>query len=131
MKIKPINGNIVIEVDNEAEKTASGLLVPNVKGERTEAYMIRGIVREIAEDLVNENFRDYIEVINLHARSLEKNPHRENSVKMYEELLNDTVDPKVKVGDKVYVSKWEAQHGVLDGKDIIIVKQKDILGILS
>ena len=107
MKINPINGNIVVEVDNEAEKTQSGLLVPQVKGERMEAYAIRGVVREIATDI--------------------------------EELQEDPLNPgkwvstkkKVKAGDKVLVAKWEGQKTVLDGRDIIIVKQKDILGVLS
>lgn len=116
MQIKPINGNIVIELDNEAEKIQSGLLVPQVKGDRTEAYMIRGIVREIAVDLPIELAKEYAECLN-NTQS--------------EEFIDMVTSARLKVGDKVYVSKWEAQHAVLDGKDIIIVKQKDILGILS
>ena len=107
MQLKPINANIVAEVDNEAEKTEQGILIPQVKGERSDSYAIRCVIIDIASDI----------------DELKEDPENPGKYK------RDTI--KIKKGDKVLVAKWEGQKAVLDGKNLIIIKQKDILGILS
>lgn len=37
----------------------------------------------------------------------------------------------VKVGDKVLFAKWGGNEVTIDGKDFIIMKESDILGILN
>jgi co-chaperonin GroES (HSP10) len=51
MTIQPINNFILVEIDNESERTESGLMVPGVKGEKTEAYAIRAIIVDISSDI--------------------------------------------------------------------------------
>lgn len=37
----------------------------------------------------------------------------------------------VKVGDKILFGKWSGTEVKLDGKDLIIMKESDILGVLA
>ncbi len=47
-------------------------------------------------------------------------------------LENGQIVPlKVKVGDKVVYSKYAGNEFVLDGEDVIILREEDILAIIS
>jgi chaperonin GroES len=47
-------------------------------------------------------------------------------------LDNGTVRPvDVKVGDKILFGKWSGTEVKLDGEDLLIMKESDILGIIS
>jgi chaperonin GroES len=39
--------------------------------------------------------------------------------------------PKVKVGDKVLFGKWSGTEVKIDGQDLLIMKESDIMGVLS
>ena len=41
------------------------------------------------------------------------------------------VPPDVKVGDRILFGKWSGTEVKLDGKDIVIMKESDILGIVG
>lgn len=97
MKITPLNNRILVEVDEESEKTENGLIVPGVKGEKTEAYAIRAIVIEIGE------FAKFVKVND------ELKPIR------------------FKVKDKVLVEKWEGQNVSSNGKNYILVKPEHVM----
>lgn len=97
MKVLPINNFILVEVDEESEKTESGLLVPGVKGEKTEAYAIRAIVNEIGEFA--------------------------NEVKINDKLKPF----KLKKGEKVLVAKWEGQNVSANGKSYILIKPEHVM----
>jgi chaperonin GroES len=43
----------------------------------------------------------------------------------------DRVELDVKVGDKILFGKWSGTEVKLNGKDLIIMKESDILGILA
>ena len=43
----------------------------------------------------------------------------------------DRVELDVKVGDKILFGKWSGTEVKLDGKDLIIMKESDILGIIA
>ena len=40
------------------------------------------------------------------------------------------VDPDVKVGDRILFGKWSGTEIKLEGEDLIIMKESDILGVL-
>lgn len=101
MQILPANNYILVEVDEEVEKTSTGLLVPTVKGERTEAYAIRAIVVEIGE----------------YAKNLK--------------ILDDVIRMRIKVGDKVLVAKWEGQNVSANGKKYILIKAEHIMAFIK
>ena len=101
MKIQPLNNYILVEVDEETEQTESGLLVPGVKGEKTEAYAIRAIVVSFGERAKDVKINDELKAI------------------------------RCKEGDKVLVAKWEGQNVTSNGKNYILVKPEHIMALLK
>jgi len=43
----------------------------------------------------------------------------------------DRVKPDVKVGDKILFGKWSGTEVTLDGEELLIMKESDILGIVE
>ena len=43
----------------------------------------------------------------------------------------DRIKPDVKEGDKVLFGKWSGTEVTVDGKEMLIMKESDILGIIS
>jgi chaperonin GroES len=41
------------------------------------------------------------------------------------------VAPEVKVGDRVLFGKWSGSEVTVDGEDLLVMKESDILGILD
>ena len=41
------------------------------------------------------------------------------------------ITPDVKAGDKVLFGKWSGTEVVLDGEDLLIMKESDIMGVLN
>ena len=41
------------------------------------------------------------------------------------------VNPDVKAGDKVLFGKWSGTEVVLDGEDLLIMKESDIMGVIA
>ncbi|HEV7545654.1 MAG TPA: co-chaperone GroES [Reyranella sp.] len=41
------------------------------------------------------------------------------------------IPPDVKTGDKVLFGKWSGTEVVLDGEDLLIMKESDIMGVIA
>jgi chaperonin GroES len=41
------------------------------------------------------------------------------------------ITPDVKAGDKVLFGKWSGTEVVLDGEDLLIMKESDIMGVIT
>jgi chaperonin GroES len=41
------------------------------------------------------------------------------------------IEPDVKVGDRILFGKWSGTEVKVDGEDLIIMKESDILGVLA
>jgi chaperonin GroES len=41
------------------------------------------------------------------------------------------ITPDVKAGDKVLFGKWTGTEVVLDGEDLLIMKESDIMGVIA
>jgi len=41
------------------------------------------------------------------------------------------ITPDVKAGDKVLFGKWSGTEVVLDGEDLLIMKESDIMGLIA
>ena len=41
------------------------------------------------------------------------------------------IDPDVKAGDKILFGKWSGTEVKIDGEDLLIMKESDIMGILD
>ena len=44
---------------------------------------------------------------------------------------NELITPDVKVGDKVLFGKWSGTEVKIDGEDVLIMKESDLLGVLD
>ena len=43
----------------------------------------------------------------------------------------DRIKPDVKVGDRVLFGKWSGTEVKLDGEDLLIMKESDIMGVIG
>ena len=43
----------------------------------------------------------------------------------------NVITPDVKAGDKVLFGKWSGTEVVLDGEDLLIMKESDIMGVIA
>ena len=43
----------------------------------------------------------------------------------------ELIAPSVKVGDRVLFGKWSGTEVTLDGKELLIMKESDIMGIIA
>jgi chaperonin GroES len=41
------------------------------------------------------------------------------------------IDPDVKAGDKILFGKWSGTEVKIDGEDLLIMKESDILGVVA
>ena len=41
------------------------------------------------------------------------------------------IEPEVKIGDRILFGKWSGTEVKIDGDDLIIMKESDILGVVS
>lgn len=101
MKYLPLNNYVLVEVDEESEKTEHDLIVPTVKGQKTEAYAIRAIIRKMGPLAHKVKVNDEIEVV------------------------------KFKEGDRVLVAKWEGQNVAGNGKNYILIKPEHVMALVK
>jgi chaperonin GroES len=43
----------------------------------------------------------------------------------------DRIQPEVKVGDRILFGKWSGTEVKVDGQDLLIMKESDIMGVLE
>ena len=93
--IKPLGERIVVEVEEKAAKTESGLFLPDTAKEKPQ----EGIVLAVGGGKV---------------------------------LESGAVAPmEIKVGDRVLFAKYTGNEVKIDDKNLLIIRQADILGILE
>ena len=63
-------------------------------------------------------------------RALNKEKRKKNTIKAIAEYNSPIMAP-VKKGDKILFGKWSGTEVTVDGDDLIIMKESDILGIIG
>ena len=48
-----------------------------------------------------------------------------------DEKTGSRIEPDVKVGDRILFGKWSGTEVKIDGEDLIIMKESDVLGIVT
>ena len=84
--IEPLGKMVLLELEEAAEKTDSGFLLPEAAREKMNVGLVAGV-----------------------------GPDAEH----------------VKAGDRVLFGKWSSTEVKLDGEDLLIMKESDIMGILG
>lgn len=95
MNFIPLNDRIAVEVKDQEEKTAGGIIIPDSAKEKP----MQGNVVAVGEGARNEN--------------------------------GVLIPNQLKVGDTVIYGKWSGTEIKVDGKDLMIMKESDVLGIVK
>jgi len=106
MKLKPLNDWAVIRPTDAAEKTAGGLYIPDSAKEKPQ----EGVVEAIGPGALEEEKFD--------KKKKEKKDRR-------------FIPTSVKAGEFVLYERYAGQTYTIGGEDLVLVRERDILGILS
>ena len=106
MKLKPMNDWAVIRPSDAAEKTSGGLYIPDSAKEKPQ----KGVVEAIGPGAYEEE---------KYGKKKDKKKERK--------FIPATVKP----GDVVLYERYAGQTYTIEGEDLVLVRERDILGILS
>lgn len=106
MKLKPLNDWAVIRPTDAAEKTAGGLYIPDSAKEKPQ----EGVVEAIGPGAYEEEKFD--------KKKKDKKDRR-------------FIPSSVKPGELVLYERYAGQTYTIGGEDLVLVRERDILGILS
>jgi chaperonin GroES len=106
MKLKPLHDWAVIHPAGAAEVTAGGLIIPDTAKEKPQ----EGVVEAIGPGAYEE-----------------EKGHRKKEEKKERRFVPTTVKP----GDRVMYERYAGQTYTIDGEDRVLVRERDILGILE
>jgi len=106
MKLKPMNDWAVIRPSDAAEKTAGGLYIPDSAKEKPQ----EGVVEAIGPGAYEEE---------------------KYGKKKDEKKKRKYIPTTVKPGDLVLYERYAGQTYTIEGEDLVLVRERDILGILS
>lgn len=105
MKLKPMHDWAVIRPSDAAEKTAGGLYIPDSAKEKPQ----EGVVEAIGPG------------------ALEAEKYGKKKVEKKERKFIPTT---LKPGELVLYERYAGQTYTIDGEDLVLVRERDILGIL-
>ncbi len=106
MKIKPLNDWVVIIPAEAKEKTSAGLYIPDTAKSKPS----EGVVQAAGPGAYEQEKR------------WEKKPEKKE---------RKFIATSVKPGDRVMFEQYAGQKYVLDDKEYMLVRERDILGIMS
>jgi chaperonin GroES len=106
MKLKPMNDWAVIRPSDARQRTAGGLYIPDSAKEKPQ----EGVVEAIGPG----------------AYEVEK-----FGKKKAEDKKRKYIPTTVKPGDMVLYERYAGQTYTIEGEDLVLVRERDILGILS
>jgi chaperonin GroES len=105
MKLQPLLDWAVIRPSDTETKTAGGIIIPDTAKEKPQ----QGVVEAIGPGAYEEEKED------------DKKKKKERKF----------VPTTVKPGDRVIFAKYAGQAYTLEGEEIILVRERDILGVMT
>jgi len=94
-KFRPLHDRVLVRREEEDEKTAGGLIIPDSAKEKPQ----QGVVIAVGEGARKDS--------------------------------GELIPMAVGAGDRILFGKWSGTEVKLDGEDLVIMKESDILGIVS
>jgi len=107
MTFTPLHDRVLVRRVEAEEKTAGGIIIPDSAKEKPQ----EGEVVAVGRGAKDED-GDRIEM----------------DVKVGDKIR---IEMDVKVGDKILFGKWSGTEVKVDGEDLIIMKESDILGVMA
>ena len=102
MSIRPLHDRIVVRRTEEEQKTAGGILLPGSAQEKPQQGEIIAVGKgQLVDNSINSMFTNGLRPLD------------------------------VKVGDKVLFGQYAGQTVKIDGEELLIMKESDVLGVLE
>ncbi|OOR82983.1 co-chaperone GroES [Moraxella canis] len=102
MKIRPLHDRIVVRRTEEEQKTAGGILLPGSAAEKPQQGEVIAVGKgQLVDNSINSMFTNGLRPLD------------------------------VKVGDKVLFGQYAGQTVKIDGEELLIMKESDVLGVLE
>ena len=95
MNLKPLHDRVLVERDEQEDRTKGGIIIPDTAQEKP----MEGKVVSVGGGARNEN--------------------------------GQVVALDVKKGDRILFGKWSGTEVKIDGKELLIMKESDIMGIIE
>jgi chaperonin GroES len=109
MKLRPLQDWAVVRPDQPQERTVGGIVIPEVAKERPQ----EGTVLAIGEGYFEEPDKSKKE------KSAESKKDRK------------FIQTTLKSGDRVVYEKYSGTQIEVEGEDLVLVKERDILGVMD
>ncbi|MDO4442138.1 MAG: co-chaperone GroES [Moraxella sp.] len=102
MSIRPLHDRIVVRRTEEEQKTAGGILLPGSAQEKPQQGEVIAVGKgQLVDNSINSMFTNGLRPLD------------------------------VKVGDKVLFGQYAGQTVKVDGEELLIMKESDVLGVLE
>ena len=102
MSIRPLHDRIVVRRTEEEQKTAGGILLPGSAKEKPQQGEVIAVGKgQLVDNSINSMFTNGLRPLD------------------------------VKVGDKVLFGQYAGQTVKIDGEELLIMKESDVLGVLE
>ena len=102
MSIRPLHDRIVVRRTEEEQKTAGGILLPGSAQEKPQQGEVIAVGKgQLVDNSINSMFSNGLRPLD------------------------------VKVGDKVLFGQYAGQTVKIDGEELLIMKESDVLGVLE
>ncbi|MCP3897196.1 co-chaperone GroES [Moraxella sp.] len=102
MSIRPLHDRIVVRRTEEEQKTAGGILLPGSAQEKPQQGEVIAVGKgQLVDNSINSMFTNGLRPLD------------------------------VKVGDKVLFGQYAGQTVKIDGEELLIMKESDVLGVLE
>ena len=147
---RPLHDRVVVRRITAEEKTAGGIIIPDTAKEKPQ----EGEVVAVGPGARNEQGQIVALDVKAGDRVLVKRVEEESKTKggiiipdtakekpQEGEVLavgpgardeqGKRIEPDVKVGDRILFGKWSGTEVKIDGSDLIIMKESDILGVVD
>jgi len=95
MKIRPLQGRVIVKRLEEEEKTKGGIIIPDTAKEKP----MEGLVISVGKGKTADDGK--------------------------------LIKPDVKAGDRILFGKYSGTEVKIDGQELLIMREDDILGILE
>lgn len=95
MNFVPLGDRVAVEVSNQEEKTAGGIIIPDSAKEKP----AEGKVLAVGPGIHDQN--------------------------------GNKIAMQLKVGDKIMFGKWAGTEIKINGKQILIMKESDVMGVIN
>ena len=147
MKFRPLHDRVVVKRIDAEDKTAGGIIIPDTAKEKPSQGEVVAVGRIPSKGFVMK-FRPLHDRVVLRRITAEEKstggiiiPDTAKEKPMEGEVVavgpgarneqGQIIAPDVKAGDRVLFGKWSGTEVKIDGEELLIMKESDIMGVIE